>query len=72
MEDSTVREPAMPDSTLMDTNMDADMDANMDDLFGEAADGLTVDGLSVPLPPALVPAELGLRIVHMQSRGCCT
>ena len=59
-------------AALMDSNMDATMDGNLDDLFGEAANGLAAEALGVPMPPAPLPPSLVLRIMDMQTKGCCT
>ena len=63
-------EAALPDTGMMDANMDANID--VDDLFGEAADGLTAEALGVALPAAPLPPSLVLRIMDMQTKGCCT
>ena len=65
-----MNEGPIPDGGMMDANMDANID--VDDLFGEAADGLAAEALGVALPAAPLPPSLVLRIMGMQSRGCCT
>ena len=74
-EDAAMDDAAVNDAqnaALMDSNMDSTMDGNLDDLFGEAADGLAAGGLVVPLPTAALPPGLVLRIMDMQTTGCCT
>lgn len=67
MEDSNVDHPIMADPA--DTAM---IDTNIDDLFGESANGLPPDALSLAIPSAPLPSGLVLRIAEMQGRGCCT
>lgn len=74
-EDAVMDEATAADAqnaALMDSNMDSAMDGNLDDLFGEAADGLAAEALGVPMPPAPLPPSLVLRIMDMQTKGCCT
>ena len=73
-EDALMNEAAVADAhkAMMDDNMDAAMDGNLDDLFGEAAEGLAADALGVPMPSTALPSSVVLRIMDMQTRGCCT
>ena len=67
MEDAVISDVVMSESALIDANIE-----NIDDLFGEAADGLPTDGLGIALPAAPLPPGLVLRIIELQTRGCCT
>ena len=70
MEDAAMNDASLVDGAMMDANMEANLD--VDDLFGEAADGIAAEALGVALPSAPLPPSLVLRIMEMQSRGCCT
>lgn len=48
------------------------VDTTMDDLFGEATNGLSVEGLGISLSNPPPPPSLISRIAEMQSGGCCT
>lgn len=76
MDDDAVMDEATAadaqNAAMMDSNIDSAMDGNLDDLFGEAADGLAAEALGVPLPSAALPPSLVLRIMDMQTKGCCT
>ena len=74
-EDTAMDDAAVHDAqnaAMMDANIDSTMDGNLDDLFGEAADGLAAEALGVPLPTAALPPGLVLRVMDMQTKGCCT
>ena len=71
-EDTAMDDAAVNDAqnaAMMDPNIDSAMDGNLDDLFGEA---VTAEALGVPLPPAALPPALVLRVMDMQTKGCCT
>ena len=70
MDDTAMDQGALTDGAMLDASMEANLD--VDDLFGEAADGLAVEALGVTMPSAPLPPTLVLRIMEMQSRGCCT
>ena len=62
----------MADASLGDAPMQGatmTLDPMDDDLFGEAAESL---GMGIPLPSALLPPALFLRLAEMQRIGCCT
>ena len=70
MDDTAMNESSLADPTMMDANIDGNID--VDDLFGEAADGIAAEALGVALPAAPLPPSLVLRIMEMQTKGCCT
>ncbi len=68
MDASGLDEPSMPD-VAMENAMNGSMDPTIDELFGEASEGLTADGLGVPLSSAPLPPDLVLHTMNMQARG---